>query len=128
MIIVNDITFKKIKGEIAPVNYVGYAVKEQKTTKDTADALAAIKTSQSKLSTFYSEYRLGIEGSAFNVFILGFLGLVFIMATGSIIYFKQLTEATADKTRYEILKKIGVSNKEIYISIFKQNLFIFLYH
>jgi putative ABC transport system permease protein len=59
------------------------------------------------------------------VFILGFLGLVFIMATGSIIYFKQLSEVTSDKSRYEILSKIGVSNRDISMSILKQNVFIF---
>ena len=57
------------------------------------------------------------------MFILGFLGLVFIMATG-IIYFKQLSEVTSDKSRYEILK-IGVSNRDISMSILKQNVFIF---
>lgn len=126
MIIVNDAAFQKVETQVTPINYVGYSVQGQKTTKKTADALAVIKTSQSKVSAFYSVYRLGIEEAAFNVFILGFLALVFVMATGSIIYFKQLTEATADKTRYEILNKIGVSKKEISSSILKQNAFIFI--
>src|SRR5690554_1441588 len=125
MIVVNDDVYKKIEAQSLTVDYVGYVVKDQKTTKKTANALAAIKTPQSKLSTFYTEYRLGIEGAAFNVFILGFLGLVFIMATGSIIYFKQLSEVTSDKPRYEILNKMGVSNRAINRSILKQNAFIF---
>lgn len=125
MIVVNDEEFKKIEEQSLTIDYVGYVVKEPKTTKKTVNSLAAIKTPTSKLTTFYTEYRLGIEGAAFNVFILGFLGLVFIMATGSIIYFKQLSEVTSDKPRYEILSKIGVSNKDINRSILKQNAFIF---
>lgn len=125
MIVVNDEDYGKFKAQSTTVDYVGYVVEDQKTTKKTTNALAEIKTPESKLSTFYTEYRLGIEGAAFNVFILGFLGLVFIMATGSIIYFKQLSEVTSDKSRYEILSKIGVSNRDISMSILKQNVFIF---
>lgn len=125
MIVVSNGTYDNIEAQVSPTRYVGYAVQEQKTTKHTADALAALKTPESNLSSFYSEYRLGIEEAAFNVFILGFLGLVFVMATGSMIYFKQLTEAATDKPRFDILKKVGVSGKEISMAIIKQNAFIF---
>ncbi|MBZ2174327.1 FtsX-like permease family protein [Schnuerera sp. xch1] len=125
MIVVSDEVYNKIEAQSSTVDYVGYVVEGQKATKKTTNALAEIKTPESKLSTFYTEYRLGIEGAAFNVFILGFLGLVFIMATGSIIYFKQLSEVTSDKSRYEIINKIGVSNRDISMSILRQNAFIF---
>ena len=42
-----------------------------------------------------------------------FLGLVFLLATGSIIYFKQLTEAHADRERYIVLRKLGVTKTEM---------------
>ncbi|UVI30034.1 FtsX-like permease family protein [Paenibacillus spongiae] len=126
MIVVNDRTYQSIETQIPPTDYIGYSVQQQKTTKATADALAAVKTPESKLSSFYSVYRFSLEESAVNVFVLGFLALVFVMATGSIIYFKQLTEASADKSRYDILKKIGVSNQDIGKSLLKQNAFIFL--
>lgn len=35
------------------------------------------------------------------------------MATGSIIYFKMMTEAEEDCDKYEVLHKIGVNNKEM---------------
>ncbi|MMZ65744.1 Bacitracin export permease protein BceB [compost metagenome] len=50
---------------------------------------------------------------------------MFLAATGSIIYFKQLTEAGSDKARYVILHKIGVKKREIRKSVAKQVLFIF---
>ncbi|MDP4097130.1 FtsX-like permease family protein [Paenibacillus sp. P96] len=126
MIIVNEETFRTLEGQISPEKYIGYIVQQQKTTKTTADLLAVVKTPESKLLTFYSEYRLGIEDATFNVFILGFLGLIFVMATGSIIYFKQVSEAVADTGRYSILRRLGVSSKEIRHSILKQNAFVFL--
>ncbi|WP_029192855.1 FtsX-like permease family protein [Paenibacillus harenae] len=125
MIVIGDSDFERVKAQIAPLTYIGYAVTDQKDTKATANALAGVKTPEAKLSTFYSVYRAGIEEAGFNVFILGFLGLIFIIATGSILYFKQLTEASVDKVKYDILKKIGISNKDIHRSLLKQGLFIF---
>ncbi|WP_309123138.1 FtsX-like permease family protein [Paenibacillus sp.] len=125
MIVVADDTFHAMEARVPAVHYVGYVVKDQKTTKATADSLAALQTPASKLSTYYAVYRLGIENAAFNVFILGFLGVMFLMATGSILYFKQLTEAANDRHRYEILRKIGASKKEIAAAILKQNAWIF---
>ncbi len=48
------------------------------------------------------------------IYILGaFLALVFIMATGSIIYFKIITESMEDKDKYIILSKIGMEDGTI---------------
>jgi putative ABC transport system permease protein len=60
------------------------------------------------------------------IFIGAFLGLIFLTATGSVIFFKQLSEANDDKIRYKVLKNIGVNKKEIKMSIAKQMLFVFL--
>lgn len=126
MVVVSDEQFERLAAKVQPVTYIGYVVQDQKRTKETSDALAKVKTAQSKLSTFYSEYRLGIETAALNVFILGFLGLTFMSALGSMIYFKQLTEAEDDKPRYDILAKLGVSNKEVSAAIGKQSAWLFL--
>ena len=46
---------------------------------------------------FYTGFQMGLETTGLMMFIGLFLGLVFLLATGSIIYFKQLTEASADR-------------------------------
>ncbi|MDD7794345.1 ABC transporter permease [Clostridium sp. 'White wine YQ'] len=76
-------------------------------------------------SAYYEDYRAGLTYSGLIIFIGAFLGLVFLVATGSIIFFKQLSEASDDKNRYEILRKIGVTNKEIKSSISKQIFMVF---
>lgn len=78
-----------------------------------------------KFSSYYSEYRAGLLFSGIIIFIGAFLGLLFLVATGSIIFFKQLSEANDDKGRYEILRKIGVTKKEIKASISKQIFIVF---
>lgn len=60
------------------------------------------------------------------VYVAIFLGIVFLIATGSIITLKQLSEAQEEKERYAILRKLGVSKREITRSIYQQNLFVFL--
>lgn len=71
------------------------------------------------LSSYYSDYKTGLTFSGLVIFIGAFLGLLFLVATGSIIFFKLLSEASDDKIRYDILRSIGVTNKEIRASISK---------
>ncbi len=108
------------------VTYKGYKVTGEGTSKETSTALMAMKTEASQMSTYYSQYRQNLESAGLNIFTLGFLGLVFLAATGSIIYFKQLTDAHADKRRYEILRNIGVNRRQVRASVAKQTLFVFL--
>ena len=61
------------------------------------------------------------------MFVGAFLGLVFLLATGSVIYFRQLNEAGKEQMNYVILRKIGVSRREIRASISRQVMVIFLF-
>jgi putative ABC transport system permease protein len=60
------------------------------------------------------------------IFVFGFMGLVFLVATGSVIYFKTLTEAAEDRRRYEILRKIGLSRRKVKKLIARQTFLLFL--
>ena len=61
-----------------------------------------------------------------GLFFIGiFLGLLFVMATVLIIYYKQISEGYEDKERYEILKKVGMSGREVRRSIHSQILTVF---
>lgn len=124
--IVSDSLYAKLLPGADEVTYKGYVVKDQGSTKLTSDTLMKLKTDQNGLSTYYFQYRQNMEGAGLDIFTLGFLGLVFLAATGCMIYFKQLTDANEDKTRYAMLRKIGVSRKEIRTTIAKQTLFVFM--
>lgn len=77
-------------------------------------------------TSYYENYSGNLSTTGLIIFIGAFLGLVFLTATGSIIFFKQLSEANDDMGRYRILKNIGVNRGEIKKSIGKQMLFVFL--
>lgn len=54
-----------------------------------------------------------------------FLGLLFIIATILIIYYKQISEGYEDKDRFEIMQKVGMSHEEVKQSIRSQILTVF---
>ncbi len=61
-----------------------------------------------------------------GLFFIGiFLGLLFLMATVLIMYYKQLTEGYEDRKRFEILQNVGMSHTEVRRSINSQILIVF---
>ena len=66
---------------------------------------------------------LAMNGSFFFLGIV--LGAVFLMATVLIIYYKQISEGFEDKKRYEIMEKVGMSQKEVRQSIRSQTVKVF---
>ncbi len=59
------------------------------------------------------------------LFIGIYLGLLFLMATVLIIYYKQISEGYDDKERYQIMQKVGMSKQEVRRSIRSQVLLVF---
>ncbi len=54
-----------------------------------------------------------------------FFGLIFLMATAVIIYYKQVSEGYEDKERFAILQKVGMSRQEVRRTINSQVLTVF---
>ncbi len=54
-----------------------------------------------------------------------FLGLVFLIATVLMIYYKQISEGYEDQQRFQILQKVGMSRSEVRGTIHTQVLMIF---
>ena len=59
------------------------------------------------------------------LFIGIFLGIIFLMATTLIIYYKQISEGYDDRERYQIMMKVGMSRQEVKQSIRSQVLLVF---
>ena len=53
------------------------------------------------------------------------LGVIFLMATVLIIYYKQVSEGYEDQGRFEIMRKVGLSQREVKSSIRSQVLVVF---
>lgn len=70
-------------------------------------------------------YQQSLENMGLLIFITGFLGSAFLLATGSILYFKQMTEAEEELESYRTLRKIGFSADEMMRGIYRKQLFSF---
>ena len=78
-----------------------------------AKARILINSRQSNLDEFYQIY----GGFLF----LGlFLGILFLMITVLIIFYKQISEGYDDKERFSIMEKVGMSNDEVKATIRSQ--------
>ena len=63
-----------------------------------------------------------------SFFFLGiFLGLLFLMATAMIIYYKQISEGYDDRTRFELMQKVGMTAEEIRSAVRSQVLTVFFF-
>lgn len=63
-----------------------------------------------------------------GLFFLGiFLGAIFLMITVIIIFYKQISEGYEDKDRFLIMEKVGMSKKDVRISIRSQIRMVFVF-
>ena len=79
---------------------------------------------------FYTESRDANRGDFYtlngSLLFLGiFLGIMFLMITCLIIYFKQISEGYEDKERFVIMQKVGMSRREVKSSISTQIRLVF---
>lgn len=73
-----------------------------------------------------SETEQEVYGLSGGFLFLGvFLGIVFLMATVLIIYYKQVSEGYEDNARFEIMRKVGLSEREARRAIRSQILTVF---
>ncbi|MFV0940348.1 FtsX-like permease family protein [Bacillus thuringiensis] len=130
LVVVPDEVYEQAKKTIGSHTVKNIDVKDERNSKVLTEKLKKVipeedAEGRGQFSDFYTIFRSGIETSGLMMFSGIFLGLVFLLATGSIIYFKQLTEAHADRERYIVLRKLGVTKKEMKKAIAKQMRFIF---
>ena len=85
------------------------------TFKDTTRNVDSYHLKQDEFKSLYGGF-----------FFLGiFLGLLFLMATVLIIYYKQISEGYDDHDRFDIMQKVGMSRQEVKQSIRRQILMVF---
>lgn len=117
-VVVSDEKFSVLKkqSEEKMIHVIGQAdanKEDAKKVKDLVNENAIFSSQQIDLNESMSS--IGVL-----LFVGSFLGLVFLAATGSIIYFKVLTEAEEDKQQFMMLHKMGVGLKEMKKSIAAQ--------
>ncbi len=122
---------KEVFGENASEIEFLYGIDLNETEVEKGEAYESIVGRLDEKGFVYKcETKLGARSSAISLygglfFIGTFLGVLFIMATILIIYYKQISEGYDDKERFEIMQKVGMSNEEVQGSIRSQVLTVF---
>lgn len=107
--------------------YIGYDIKGTldknsmnifKETVNSIDGNATVKFKEEERTFFYNIY-----GGAFFVGI--FMAILFLIATVMIIYYKQMSEGYEDQKRFEILAKVGLTEREAKKTIKRQVMILF---
>ncbi|WP_135549054.1 ABC transporter permease [Paenibacillus cymbidii] len=124
-LVVSDRTFAALAAQTEPSVYKQYLVERERSAAETASKLATWGGEPAGLQSYRDVYTGERQSNALDLFLIGFLGLVFLAATGSVLYFKQLTEAHEDRERFEILRHIGAKSGDIRRSIALMALFVF---
>ncbi|WP_137791277.1 ABC transporter permease [Bacillus sp. E(2018)] len=130
--IVDDAIFKKMKKDINPkvqkesTLYIGIDIKNNGQLEK-ADKLFKSTETYKKL---YNESRHEIstnqkKNMGLMMFIVGFLGLTFLVTSGCILYFKQMDEGESEKPNYMILRKLGYTQSDLLKGIQYKQLFNF---
>lgn len=71
-----------------------------------------VKSNESSLS-YQQIYKDSKSSLGVMLFILGFLGIAFLLSTGCIIYIKQIDETEDETSNYVILRKLGYTSKDM---------------
>lgn len=143
-IIVNDVVdFEEIcqlqseaYGEAASSIVQYYRIDIDGTDKEKTACFTNIENSLTRIanpfqSKIYSESKMASIGKVRALyggfFFLGlFLGIMFLMITVLIIFYKQISEGYDDKERFAIMEKVGMSNAEVKATIRSQVRTVFL--
>ncbi|MBY0149431.1 ABC transporter permease [Neobacillus niacini] len=128
VLVISDEAFESLKETQKLFSYEIYRIEDPKTSNDISRKIydMVMSTDGSYYSAYVDQYSLNTESSSLVLFSVAFFGVIALFALGSVIYFKQLREATDEREHYAILRKIGVGDDEIKKIIRKQLLFVFL--
>lgn len=128
VLVISDEAYFELKDHADKQQYEIYTIKNAKNAESLSKEIYSVvtKTPNAYYSSFADVYSKQIESSSLMLFSACFLAIIALFALASVIYFKQLREATEEQKQYAILRKIGVNNKVMKNVIRKQLLFVFM--
>ncbi|WZY01398.1 ABC transporter permease [Bacillus sp. FSL W7-1360] len=136
-VIVDDTIFEKLMHDIDPElqsessTYVGIDIKDEKQLEEATVLLHEMPfMSESDADTYPPDVQVEVEkmrkqSSGLILFVVGFLGLTFLMTSGCILYFKQMDESEDEKGSYTILRKLGFTQGDLLKGIKVKQAFCF---
>ncbi len=129
IIIINKADYDKISTSISGQNIGYYHLINFQNWKNSKEVVTALKIalgdSQLPVISTVETYEYIKRGYSVFLFMSAVMGVMFFIAGGSVLYFKQFTELAESKDTFYKLYKIGISDKEMKSVIGKELLVVF---
>ncbi|KIL24880.1 hypothetical protein C2W58_03704 [Bacillus pumilus] len=104
--------------------YIAINVNDEKHIEQANDIFTSLKMGDDSMSQLASAQQQK-QTMGLMMFVLGFLGLSFLVTSGCILYFKQMNESEEEQSSYTILRKLGFTEKDLLKGIRLKQLFNF---
>ncbi|MCJ7842524.1 ABC transporter permease [Lederbergia sp. NSJ-179] len=130
--IVDDTIFQRLKNDLNPVIqqesslFIGIDLEDESKVEEANEIFQSLSLSENAPN--FSQLQLSInqkQNMGLMMFIVGFLGLTFLITSGCILYFKQMDESEDEKPNYTILRKLGFTRGDLLRGIQTKQFFNF---
>ncbi len=130
--IVDHTIFDRLKKDVDPkiqkvssVN-IGIDVKDEAELEKANDLFSKMNFKEEHVNDSQLEmFNTQKKNMGLIMFIVGFLGLTFLITSGCILYFKQMDESEGEKSNYTILRKLGFTRGDLLRGIQAKQVFNF---
>lgn len=128
-VVVSDKIYQNYLTNAADENidtFYGFIFDDNMMSANTADAMCQVIPDRFDIGglpgnmSYIGVYKANFALFGSYAFIGFFLGVLFLLASGSVMYYKLIMEAKEETQRYELLRKTGMKKREIRSSIAKQ--------
>ena len=130
-VIVDESTFKKLKDDIDPAVpgayslYIGIDIIDSDQLPKANHLFNQLATEDDSGESRLNRSQDNKQTMGLAMFIVGFLGLTFLITSGCILYFKQMGESEDEKVNFSILRKLGFTQQDLLNGIKRKQLFNF---
>ncbi|PCK11656.1 bacitracin ABC transporter permease [Bacillus safensis] len=104
--------------------YIAVNIKDDKNLEQANSVFTSLKLGDNSMSQLASAQQQK-QTIGLMMFVVGFLGLSFLVTSGCILYFKQMNESEEEQSSYTILRKLGFTEKDLLKGIRLKQLFNF---
>ncbi|WP_144532787.1 ABC transporter permease [Bacillus pumilus] len=115
---------KDPKLQIENNQYHAVNIKDDQNLEKANDVFTSLKLGDNSMSQLASAQQQK-QTIGLMMFVVGFLGLSFLVTSGCILYFKQMNESEEEQSSYTILRKLGFTEKDLLKGIRLKQLFNF---
>ncbi|MEK6473935.1 MULTISPECIES: ABC transporter permease [Bacillus] len=115
---------KNPKLQLENSQYNAVNIKDDQNLEQANRVFTSLKLSDNSMSQLSSAQQQK-QTIGLMMFVVGFLGLSFLVTSGCILYFKQMNESEEEQSSYTILRKLGFTEKDLLKGIRLKQLFNF---